>query len=165
MKFLLAAAYVASVVAANYLTEHYGLVSVGFGLLVTAGTFAAGVSLVARNLTQDLTGRVAVVGLMIVGVVLSWFLATPALAVASGVAFALSESTDMLVYTGLRKRGWTSALVTAGLAGALVDTLLFLHIAGFPVTTAAVEGQLLVKGGISILVAAALLPVRHRQVQ
>ena len=44
-----AAAYLLTVVAANWLTDRYGLVPVGFGLLVTAGTFAAGLSLVCRD--------------------------------------------------------------------------------------------------------------------
>jgi hypothetical protein len=36
------AAYVASILGANWLVQHYGVVSVGFGLTATAGTFAAG---------------------------------------------------------------------------------------------------------------------------
>ena len=35
------AAFVASIVAANWMTSTFGLVPIGFGLLVTAGTAAA----------------------------------------------------------------------------------------------------------------------------
>ena len=47
-------AYAASIVAANYLTAHYGLVPAGFGLLVTAGTYAAGFALLARDFVQSI---------------------------------------------------------------------------------------------------------------
>jgi hypothetical protein len=136
------------------LTAHFGLVPIGWGLLVTAGTFAAGATILIRNLGQDIVGRLMILGLMVIGVALSWWLSTPALAEASGVAFALSELTDMTVYSTLRKRGRSKALVAAALLGALVDTLLFLSIAGFPVTYQSVTGQMLVKVGISALVAA-----------
>lgn len=147
----LAAAYIASIVLANVLTERYGLVPVGFGLLATAGTFAAGFTLLTRNLTQDAVGRLIVFGLMTVGCALSWWLASPQLAVASAVAFALSETTDMAVYTPLRRRGWSRAVLAAAFLGGLVDTLVFLHVAGFPVTRDSVTGQMLVKFGISAL--------------
>jgi uncharacterized PurR-regulated membrane protein YhhQ (DUF165 family) len=149
----LAAAYIATVVSANVLTEHYGQVSM-FGLLVTAGTFAAGATLLARNITQDVTGRLVIVGLMLIGCLFSWWLASPALAVASAVAFALSETADMAVYSPLRDRGWSRAVLAASLVGAVVDTFAFLKIAGFPVTTESVTGQLVVKVGISWAVVA-----------
>src|SRR5690349_13224888 len=104
------AVYVAGVVLANVLTERYGLVPVVFGLVTTAGTYAAAVVLVARNLAQDAVGRRWVLALMALGVVLSWWLASPQLALASGVAFGLSEAADMLIYTPLRRRGRSRAV-------------------------------------------------------
>lgn len=148
----LAVIYIGSVVLANVLTERYGLVSVGFGLVATAGTYAAGLTLLARNVTQDVTGRLLIFALMLIGCGLSWWLASPQLAVASAVAFALSETTDMAIYTPLRERGWSRAVLTASLIGAAVDTLVFLHLAGFPVTRDSVAGQMLVKVGVSAAV-------------
>lgn len=145
--------YVAGVVLANVLTEQFGLVSVGFGLVTTAGTYAAAIVLIARNLSQDEIGRRAVLLLMLAGVVLSWWLASPQLAVASGVAFALSEAADMAVYTPLRKRGRSRSLAAASVVGAVVDTSVFLYLAGFPLSAA--PGQLIVKAGMGL--AAALL--------
>ncbi|HET6915756.1 MAG TPA: VUT family protein [Acidimicrobiales bacterium] len=156
MRVIVAVAYVACVVLANVLTEHFGLIPIGFGLLVTAGTFAAGGTLLARNITQDWTGRAAVVVLMLAGCGLSWWLASPDLAVASAVAFLLSESTDMAVFTPLRDRGWSRAVMGASLVGAVVDTFAFLYLAGFPLTADTVTGQLVVKVGISWLIAAAV---------
>lgn len=51
-------AYLASIVLANWLTSRYGLVSMGFGLMATAGTFAAGLAFVARDAVQDAAGRI-----------------------------------------------------------------------------------------------------------
>jgi hypothetical protein len=60
----------------------------------------------------------------------------------------------MAVYTPLRARGWSRAVAASALVGAFVDTYAFLSIAGFPLTTQTVGGQLLVKVGISWAVAA-----------
>jgi uncharacterized PurR-regulated membrane protein YhhQ (DUF165 family) len=67
-----------------------------------------------------------------------------------------SEAVDLIVYTPLERRSWPAAVAASNTVGAVVDTLLFLTIAGFPVTAATVGGQLLVKvvwvtGGVLIL--------------
>lgn len=144
--------YVATIVAANILTENFGLVPVGFGLVATAGTYAAAFALVSRNVTQDQIGRLRTLILMGIGAALSWWLASPALALASAAAFALSETADMCVYTPLRKRGRGRAVAIASTIGALTDTVAFLLIAGFPVL-AALPGQLVVKVGMALLAA------------
>ena len=55
------AAFVASIVAANWMTSTFGLVPIGFGLLVTAGTFAAGAALVLRDAVQQTAGKRTVI--------------------------------------------------------------------------------------------------------
>lgn len=149
---VVAVAYVACVVLANVLTEHLGLVPVAFGLVTTAGTYAAGATLLARNIAQSLIGRLPVLALIGVGIALSWWLASPALAVASAVAFALSETTDMAVFTSIK--GWSRAALASASVAAVVDTFVFLHLAGFPVTTESVAGQLVVKIGVSVVAVA-----------
>jgi hypothetical protein len=143
--------YIAGVVLANVLTERLGLVPVGFGLVTTAGTYAAAVVLVARNFTQDSLGRRRVLVLMGIGCALSWWLASPQLAIASAVAFGLSELADMLVYTPLRALGRSRALAAASTVGAVIDTFVFLTLAGFPLSAA--PGQLVVKVGMGLLAA------------
>lgn len=151
------ALYVAAIVAANTLTAHYGLVPVGFGLVATAGTYAAGFALLARDLVQD-TGGVALVLVGIAaGGVLSWLFATPALAVASVAAFVLAELADMAVYTPLRRAGFARAVIASNVAGAIVDTFVFLTIAGFPITRPVVAGQLVAKLLWATLVPLALI--------
>jgi queuosine precursor transporter len=138
-------AYVSSVVAANWLTARFGFVPVGFGLATTAGTYAAGMALLARDALQDAAGRRAVLFAIALGAALSAWLSTPQLAVASGTAFLVAEVADMTVYTPLRRKGWARAVLASNVVGAVLDTLVFLWLAGFPVTSTTVGGQLVGK--------------------
>ncbi len=137
-------AFVTAIVTANYLTSEFGMVSVGFGLTATAGTFAAGLALLFRDALQEVVGwKWTVVGIL-AGAALT-LIVSPALALASAVAFLLAELADMAVYTPMRRRGWAKAVVASNTVGAAVDTFIFLWLAGFPVTASGVGGQLLVK--------------------
>lgn len=151
-RLLSIAAYLGSIVAANWLTAHYGFVPVGFGLMATAGTYAAGLAFVARDAVQDTAGRIGVLIVLAVGAVMSWFLSTPALAVASAVAFGLSELCDMAIYTPLRERGYVRAAVASNVAGSVVDTFVFLWLAGFGLAPLVVAGQLVGKTWITVVV-------------
>ncbi|MDT0608809.1 VUT family protein [Streptomyces lancefieldiae] len=137
-------AFVATIAAANWATTHYGLVPVGFGLTATAGTYAAGAALLLRDVVQDTAGPRWVFAGIAAGAVLTTVM-SPALAIASTVAFLLAELLDMAVYTPLRSRGWARAALASGLVGAIVDTYAFLTLAGFPITTHTVAGQLVGK--------------------
>jgi queuosine precursor transporter len=148
------AAYVACIVLANVLTNEFGMVPVWFGLLATAGTYSAGLALLARDVAQDVAGRLAVVAAIVVGAGLSAWLSTPKLALASGVAFLVAESLDMAVYTPLREKGWARAVLASNIVGGVVDTFVFLWLADFPITSLSVGGQLAGK-----LLWATLIPV------
>lgn len=138
------AGYIGTIAAANITTAHYGLIPVGFGLTATAGTYFAGCALMLRNLVQDTFGRRAVIAAILLGAVLS-ALTSPSLALASGVAFGIGELADTTVYTPLRRTGWARAVLPASFLGAVVDTFVFLDLAGFPVTTHGVAGQIVGK--------------------
>lgn len=149
--------YLGSVALANWLTTHCGFVSVGFGALSTAGTFAAGGALIVRDLLQDTIGRVGVLLLIMVASAASYLIAAPAVALASGVAFALAELLDMVAYTPLRRRGrfggrwWAAAILAGGVIGAIADTVAFLWIAfGWPAVGPALKGQLIGKAEVIV---------------
>ena len=142
---LLLTVYVATVLAANILTSNLGLVAAGFGLLVPAGSYAAGLAFSIRDGLHQWAGPRWVWSGIAAGTVLSIALGDGRIALASGVAFALSELLDFAVYARLRKRGWRRAVVASNVVGAVVDTILFLWLSGLGVTAAAVAGQLLVK--------------------
>lgn len=169
---LAALALIGTVVLANYLTTRYHFVPVGFGLTAAAGTLAAGLALGLRDLVHDLLGRRAVVAVIIAGALLSYLVADPFIALASGVAFLIAEAVDFAVYVPLRRRGaiggrrWTVAVVGSNVAGAVVDTVVFLSLAfGWAaVTWTALAGQLVGKGWATVALIAVIGGIRGAQV-
>jgi uncharacterized PurR-regulated membrane protein YhhQ (DUF165 family) len=121
-------AYIATIFAANWAILTFGLVPVGFGLLAPAGVYFAGLAFTLRDLTQDALGRRWTYAAIVVGAALSGLLSGP-LAIASGVAFLLSETADLLVYTPLRERRWLFAVGASNVVGLVVDSVLFLLLA------------------------------------
>lgn len=154
-------AYVASIVLANWMTSTFGLVYIGFGLAVTAGTFAAGAALVLRDGVQVAANKRWALFAILVGAVLSYLTSNPFVAVASGIAFLASEVVDFAVFTPIRRRNLAGAVLVSSVVSAPVDTILFLHIAGFGITWQAVLGQFIIKTAVA-LVAAALIAWRRR---
>jgi len=150
-----AAAYLVGILAANYVTNRYGMVPVGFGLVATAGTYFAGLSFVLRDLVQDTGGRWLAAAVVVVGAALSYFISSPQLALASGIAFLVAEGADLAVYTPLRRRGYIRAAVASNIVGALGDTFLFLWLAGFPIAGAwqgQMIGKLAVTGAVIVII-------------
>ena len=122
------ALYIATIWLANYLVQHVGFVSVGFGLQAPAGVYCAGAALVLRNIVQRTMGRPVSVAAILVGAGLSYWI-SPGLAFASAAAFLFSETADFLVYTPLARRGWTIAATCGAVVGAAIDSLIFLQLA------------------------------------
>lgn len=154
--------YVAAVVLANVLTARLGLVPMGFGLVATAGTYAIGGAYLFRDLIQRWLGRAWIWVAMLTGAVLSYWLSTPHLAVASGVTFLCAETLAFAVFSPLQRRGLLRAVFAANAVGVVADTLIFLWLAGFPLTAQVVEGQLLGKWYVTVGVIALRLGWRAR---
>jgi uncharacterized PurR-regulated membrane protein YhhQ (DUF165 family) len=72
---------------------------------------------------------------------------------------------DLAVYQPLRRRGWIRAALASNTVGAVVDTVLFLTIAGFPIA-GTVPGQLFAKMTATVAVVAVVVAcralLRHR---
>ena len=158
--------YGISIYLANWMIRSVGtvvlpdgshLLPVGFGLMAPSGTYAAGITFVARDVVQRTIGRRWSLLIIIPGAILTALLDVR-LAVASASAFLFSESVDFLVYTPLQRRGFVRAVVASGLVAAVVDSLLFLSIAGIPLAVA-LPGLLLGKFWVMLVAApvAALL--------
>jgi uncharacterized PurR-regulated membrane protein YhhQ (DUF165 family) len=123
------AAYVASIVLANWAIKTYGFVPVGFGLVAPAGTYFAGATFVARDVVQLTIGRRAVLLAILLGALISWQ-TSASLAVASGTAFLVGELADWSIFTPIADRGRILlAVVAADTVGLLFDTFLFLWLA------------------------------------
>jgi len=123
-----AAGFIATIWIANWLISHFGVVNVGFGLVAPAGVFAVGVAFTLRDITHRALGPWAVMAAIVIGAALSWLIA-PAFALASGVAFLVSELADLSVYTPLSERTWLGSVVLSNTVGLVVDSALFLWLA------------------------------------
>jgi hypothetical protein len=88
-----------------------------------------GVALVLRDLVQRRLGVGYSACAVLVGALISTLLAPPALVIASGVAFLLSEFADLAVYTPLARRRLLAAVVASSLVGLVVDSIVFLWLA------------------------------------
>lgn len=131
------ALFVGTVWLANWLVQHYGFVSVGFGLVAPAGVYAAGIAFTLRDVLSATLGRYAVILAILIGAGLSLLIEAGgtkpgghvAIAVASACAFLISELADLCVYEPLEQRGWTKAVVASNIVGALIDSAVFLWLA------------------------------------
>ena len=130
-------AFAGTVVGANWALPRYGIVPVGFGLEAPAGVYFAGLAFGLRDALHEAGGRRWVLAAIGAGAIISWAVEDAAtipgghtpIAVAAAVAFALSELADLAVYTPLRTRSWPAAVALSNLAGAIVDSALFLWLA------------------------------------
>lgn len=122
------AALVLTVVAANWLVQHVGFVSVGFGLTAPAGVYAAGLAFVFRDVLHELAGRWWVALAILIGAAVSYWI-SPTLAAASAIAFLASEAADWASYEPLRKWRWWAAVAGSNVVGLVVDSIVFLSIA------------------------------------
>jgi uncharacterized PurR-regulated membrane protein YhhQ (DUF165 family) len=151
------AGYIGSIVLANWLIVHLGVVPVGFGLYAPAGVYAAGLAFTFRDLTQDALGRWWTAGAILIGAGLSALL-SPQLALASGIAFLASEGLDFAVYTPLKERHWLSAVALSNTVGLVVDSVLFLTLAFG--SLAFLPGQIVGKAWMTLLAVVILWGVR-----
>lgn len=154
-------AYILTILGANWAISTFGLVPVGFGLLAPAGVYFAGLAFTLRDLAQERLGKGWTIGAILVGAALSAFL-SPALALASGAAFLLSELADLGVYTPLRKRHWLGAVALSNTVGLLFDSVLFLWLAFH--SLAFLPGQVVGKAEMTVLAVVVLSVMRRRRV-
>jgi queuosine precursor transporter len=130
--------YGACIPAANWLIGHLGtacvpngpcLIPVAPGIHAPSGVLMIGLALVLRDLVQRRLGLYWSVVAVLAGAALSALVAPPSLVYASAAAFLLSEFADLAVYTPLQRRRLVLAVLASGLAGLLVDSIVFLYLA------------------------------------
>lgn len=131
-------AYASTIPVANWMidnvgTQHGGVgphvIPVGFGYSAPSGVLAIGAALALRDAVHAMAGRRVAVFAVFVGCVLSYVLADAAIASASLLAFALGEAFDLTIYSAVQRRSRALAVLASGLAGAVVDSLVFLRVA------------------------------------
>lgn len=152
--------YVLTVVGANWAINRYGLVPVGFGYVAPAAVYFVTAALVARDYVQWALGKAVMLTGLAGGVALSYLVSDPHVATASALAFAFSELVDFALFTWIAPR-WSRAVAAGGLAGAVIDSVIFLHVAFGSLTL--LPGQVLGKS-YGIAVAALVIAARRRAV-
>lgn len=132
----------------------------GFGQEAPSGVLTIGFALVARDVLQNKIGCKPVLLATALGVLVYLFVNSD-LAIASGVAFALGETADLLVYSPLRSRSLLAAVTLSGIVGGVMDSLVFLQIA-FD-STEYWQGQVLEKSWMAILGGLLIVTVRRHR--
>ena len=153
-------AYLACILGANAAIQHYGIIPVGFGLTAPAGVYFIGPALVLRDLVQWSAGKTSALAALAAGASLSYAIADPHIATASAVAFGVSELADFVLFTWVAPR-WARAVFVGGIAGALLDSAVFLQIAFG--SLAFMPGQVLGKA-YGVALAAVLIAARRRRI-
>jgi uncharacterized PurR-regulated membrane protein YhhQ (DUF165 family) len=124
--------------AANWLIGHAGtfcapdgpcLIPVAPGIMAPSGVLMIGAALVLRDLVQRRLGLGFAWIAILAGTAISAILAPPSLVMASAIAFLISETVDLAVYTPLQRRNLVLAVLASGVAGLVVDSIAFLFIA------------------------------------
>ena len=158
MPILALIAMTAVVTASNWLVQFpindvltWGAITYPFSFLIT--------DLTTRLQGPERARRVVWVGFAL-AVLLSIWLATPRIALASGAAFLAGQLLDIQLFQRLRAGSWWRAPLVSSTMGSIVDTALFFTLAfagtGLPWVTLAL-GDLAVKLLLAVL---ALAPFR-----
>lgn len=151
---LVSLGYLAAIVAANLTTTHFAAqghpeVSVYTAVALIAFDF------VARDLLHDWTTgrrRLALLGaLVLAGSVLSWTINRDAatIATASACAFAAAMLVDSTVYHLGRSLPWVERSNISNVFGAIVDSVVFCMIAGFPFLVGFSQATAKIAGGLA----------------
>ncbi|MEO3389298.1 VUT family protein [Mesorhizobium sp. CAU 1741] len=126
------AAMAAVVVASNFLVQ-FPFGYLGLQDLLTWGAFTYPLAFLVNDLTNRRYGPAAARKVVYVGfaiaVVLSIWLATPRIAIASGSAFLVAQLLDVSIFDRMRERAWWQAPLISSVIGAIVDTVIFFSLA------------------------------------
>ncbi len=120
--------YVALILAINVAFVHVPLVTLPNGEMWPPISLAVGFTFVIRDYAQKHVGH-HVLWCMLVGCALSWYFATPELALASAAAFAIGELADWAVFT-FTKKPFSQRILFSSLVGSPLDSLIFLTLVG-----------------------------------
>jgi len=128
--FAAIAAMMLVVTSSNYLVQ---FPFIWFGDYLTYGAFTYPFAFLVTDLTNRLLGparaRQVVYAGFALGVLLSIYMATPRIALASGSAFLIGQLLDITVFNRLRTLSWWKAPLFASAFGSVIDTALFFSLA------------------------------------
>ena len=129
MRFRNTIAYILLIVLVNYGFIKIQPVILPGGVAWPPIALVVGFVFVVRDFAQREVGHYILVA-MVIGAVLSYFMATPQVAVASALAFVISELVDWAVYSFTGKP-LSQRILYSSLIGTPVDSLVFLYLIGY----------------------------------
>ena len=136
------------------------LIPVAPGIMAPSGVLVVGLAFVLRDLVQRRLGvMVAILGIL-AGSILSAIFSPKHLVVASTVAFLVSETADLLVYTPLQKKRLMLAVAASSIVGLVIDSVVFLVLAFGSLSF--LEGQVLGKAWMVLAALPAVAWLRRR---
>jgi len=134
--FPLAACYLGLVILANWLASAYVVDVPLTRYQAPAGVFCIGGVLVLRDWIQQLRGLTWTMPLVYAAGLISWaagdlagWTSLEKIAIASVVAFTVSETIEAAIFTPIRKRNLSLGVAASATIGNAVDSYLFLLIA------------------------------------
>lgn len=122
------AAYVISIVLVNWLFVAVPPLATPFGDLYLA-TLVVGAVFVLRDYAQREIGHMVLLATLAAGII-TWYMTSPALAIASLTAFVISEMADWGVFSFTR-RPLQNRILISSLISIPLDSLAFLHLSGY----------------------------------
>lgn len=129
MKFKYAMLYIAAIVIANIGFTYLPMIPLPGGEMFAPMSLLVGFIFVIRDFAQKELGH-KVLAAIVVGIGLSYILADPFVAVASAVAFAISEMADWLIYT-VTQRSLRDRILISSAVSTPLDSAVFMLMLGF----------------------------------
>lgn len=123
-----ALAYITLIAGVNWAFAVIPLVELPGGDLWSPAALIVGFVFVVRDFAQRAIGHKVLLA-MLAGCAISWWMATPALALASAGAFAIGELADWSLYT-FTKKPFSKRILYSSLLGAPLDSIFFLSFIG-----------------------------------
>jgi len=142
MRFGYTALYIVLIAMVNYAFTVVPLVALPDGTLWPPVSLLVGFVFVVRDFAQREVGHKVLLA-MLAGAALSYFMAGPQVAIASALAFAVSELADWAIYT-FTKRPFAQRVLYSSALGTPIDSIVFLAAIGH-LSTAGVAAMTLSK--------------------
>lgn len=135
-KYKYTAIYIVLIVLVNWGFTVTPLIPLPTGDMFPPMSLVVGFVFVSRDFAQREIGHSVIVA-MLVGAVLSYFMADPYVALASLVAFLISEGADWAIYTWTKKP-FEQRILLSSIASTPIDSAVFLAMIGHLSATAVV---------------------------
>lgn len=120
--------YVALIAGVNWAFAITPVLELPGGDLWSPVALIVGFVFVVRDFAQRRVGH-HILWAMLAGAVISWYMASPTLALASALAFAVGELADWALFT-FTKKPFSQRILISSLLGAPLDSLIFLYLIG-----------------------------------